>query len=391
MSGHNIVCFSTADWDTLLPTNKHQLMRRLARHNRVLYIETLGTRAPRAASGADLARIGRRLKRGFEGARKRERNLWSLSPVVRPKWDTPLARELNRQAFRIQAGGVLVQFPKPIVWVYSPFAAYLLDDLEPSLVVYHQVDDLAAVPGADAAAIREAEARMLARAECVFCTERSLFDRARRINPAARWMPNVADYRHFSRPREVQDERLEALRALPAPRMVFSGHIAPHKVDLRLLHTLARARPRWSFALIGPEWEGGRPSLALERLRGLPNVRFFGHVPYEDLPAYLHAASVLLIPYVRNDATRAVFPLKFFEYLATGRPVVASPLPSLLPYSGAVPLAESPGEWLEACEAALADENGLADQRRALARRNTWDVRLREMEGVILEKLAARE
>ncbi|HMZ51693.1 MAG TPA: hypothetical protein PK988_05465, partial [Candidatus Sumerlaeota bacterium] len=85
----NIVCFSTADWDTLLPTNKHHLMRRFAaRGSRVLFIETLGTRAPKLGSGVDVARIGRRIMRGFEGARKRHKNLWTISPVVRPRWNS---------------------------------------------------------------------------------------------------------------------------------------------------------------------------------------------------------------------------------------------------------------------------------------------------------------
>src|SRR5690606_34391621 len=110
-----------------------------------------------------------------------------------------------------------------------------------------------------------------------------------------------------------------------------------------------------------------------------------------DLSAYLHEADVLLIPYVKNDATRAVFPLKFFEYFATGKPVVTSPLPSLLAFKEAVRFAESPAEWTSAIEASLADPEMLADQRRELARRYTWDARIKEMEEDILEALSRRK
>ncbi|MDK2972335.1 MAG: hypothetical protein PWP23_2090 [Candidatus Sumerlaeota bacterium] len=381
LARENIVCFSTADWDTLLPTNKHQLMRRLARRNRVLFIETLGTRAPRLASGTDMARIGRRLKRGFDGPIRREKHLWTLSPLVRPAWNTTTARIANAMAFRAQAGGALARFPSPIAWVYSPYAVHLLGALDPKLVVYHMVDDLAAVPGADRTAIREAEAQLLARADCVFCTERSLHDRARLVNSRSKFMPNVADFRHFSVPAPgVADARLALLRSLPQPRLVFSGNMAPHKVDLELLAEIARRRPDTPLVLIGPQWEGGGAEAAMRPLKHLRNVHVFGHVPYEELPAYLHEAGVLLIPYVENDATRAVFPLKFFEYLATGRPVVASPLPSLLPYGGAVRLARTLEEWLGAIDAAAADTHGMETQRRVLARRHTWESRLREME-----------
>ncbi|MBX3730187.1 MAG: glycosyltransferase [Candidatus Sumerlaeia bacterium] len=383
-----IVCFSTADWDTLLPTNKHQLMQRLARRNRVLFVETLGTRAPRLGSAVDLGRIGRRLRRGFQGPVRREKYLWTLSPLVRPVWSTPAAQQANRLAFRMQAREALARFADAIVWVYSPYAVHLLDLFDPRLVVYHMVDDLSAVPGANAGALREAEIQLLARADCVFCTERGLHDRARSVNPKARFMPNVADYGHFSRPRtDAVGARLELLRMMPRPRLLFSGNLAPHKVDLEMLAMIARRRPDWSVVLVGPKWEGAAGHPLFERLDRLPNVHLLGHVPYDDLPAYLAEAEVLLIPYVENDATRAVFPLKFFEYLATGRPVVSSPLPSLLPYGGAVHFARDADEWIAACERALADTHDLELQRRALARRHTWERRIEEMEAAIGETL----
>ena len=385
LTDRNIVCFSTAEWETPLPTNQHHLMRRLAaRGNRVLFIETLGTRRPRLSSGTDITRMGKRLARGFSGPVKRAQRLWTISPVVRPAWDTMAARALNRAAFVAQCRTALGHFPDPIAWVYSPYAVHLLDTIKPALTVYHCVDDLSAVPGADRDAIREAETLLLSRANCVFCTERSLYDRARAIAPSARLMPNVADYRHFAHPRhDIDDTRLALLKAMKRPRLVFSGHIAPHKVDLDLLAAIARARPDWSLAMIGPEWEGADPSPALEQLRRMPNVALLGHVAYRDLPAYLHEADVLLIPYVLNDATRAVSPLKFFEYLATGRPVVASPLPSLLPYANAIRIAGSADEWITNIAQSLQDRHALQLQRRALARKNTWETRLVEMEDVI--------
>lgn len=389
LRGHNVVCFSTADWDTLLPTNKHHLMRRLARRgNRVLYIETLGTRAPRLSSGADATRIARRLYRGFKGPRRRGKRLYTVSPVVRPAWNNGAAIAMNKAAFKSQLSSALRHFPEPIAWVYSPYACHVVDMLKPKAVVFHLVDDLSAVPGADREAIREAEARMLARADVVFCTERSLYDRARRVTQSAWFMPNVADYRHFAHPGEgLGDTRLARVRALPRPRIVFSGNLTPHKVDLELLDKIAEERGDWQFVLIGPEWEGAAPPLALRSLKRRDNVHLTGHIRYESLPPYLDAADVLVIPYRQNDATRAVFPLKFFEYLATGRPVVSSPLPSLLPYRRAVRFADSPEEWIKEIEAALEDTHELEIQRRALARRHTWEKRLDEMAGKIEEVL----
>lgn len=387
LKGERIVCFSTADWDTLLPTNKHHLMRRLAAGNKILYLETLGTRAANLGSGRDLSRIWRRLARVFQGTVRRGRNLQSISPLVLPSWGSPGICRLNKRLAAFQFRNVSRRWQGAIAWVYSPFAIHLLDQFRPRLVVYHMVDDLSAVPGADARAIREAEDALLIRADLVFCTEPSLLERARAINPAARLMPNVADYRHFSDPAPGAASRTCALlRSRPSPRLVFSGHLASHKVDLALLDRLAAANPSWSFILIGPTWEGDqRTTDEVARLRHHRNVTLMGHVPYKDLPAHLHAADVLLVPYRDTAATQAVFPLKFFEYLATGKPVVASEMQSLRPYSGVVRLATGEASWTTAIQDALRQAGEGAVQRHALARRQTWERRLLEMSEAIAE------
>ncbi len=389
LAGRAVVCFSTADWDTLLPTNKHHLMRRFAQRGaRVLYLETLGTRAPRLGSGTDVWRIVRRLRRGIAPPRRVERRLWVASPLVRPRWSTRADIFLNRTLFRRQMRRTLQRFPRSIAWAYSPYAVHLLPFVEPELVVYHAVDDLSAVPGADRAALREAEAQLMARADLVLCTVRPLLEKAKRIGADAHLLPNVADFKHFSRGEErTPSTRLSHVRSLPRPRILFSGNLTPHKVDFALLDHLAAERPGWQFILVGPPWEGADPPAELRRLRKRPNVHFTGHVDYEDLPPYLHAADALLIPYVLNDATRAVSPLKLFEYLSTGRPVVSSPLPSVLPYRGAIRVAGEREQWLAELEAALRDTHEMELQRRTLARRHTWSRRMAEIEALLEEKL----
>ncbi len=380
-SKNKIVCFSTADWDTLLPTNKHQLMTRFAKmQNRVLFIETLGTRKPRATSSTDIRRIFNRFSRGFEGPVKRRKNLYTLSPIVSPDWSSKPRITLNRKIFKLQLGRTLQQYRQSIVWCYNPYAVYLLDYFRPEKIVYHMVDDLAEVPGADKLALKEAEAQLLAKADMVFCTERSLYDRAKRITDSCMHLPNVADFRHFSRINsELKTTLLARLEALPRPRIVFSGNLAPHKVDFDLLLKVAQSRPEWNLVLMGPLWEGSEVPRSVQRLKEKRNVILTGHIPYRDLPTYLHTGDVLVIPYLLNDVTRAVSPLKLFEYLGTGKPVVSTPLPSVLPYGAAISVAEGPDEWIRSIEQSLVHNHRLELQRRALAKRHTWERRIHEM------------
>lgn len=164
LEGRNIVCIGTADWATELPINQHQLMRRLAARNRVLFVESLGLRRPQLAS-RDLRRIARRLARGLRGAR-RAGPLHVLSPLVLPFHGSAALRSLNRRLLRLQVRRAArrLGMDRPILWAYAPQAEALLGLLDPELVVYHCVDDVAAQKGVDADSFRAAEERFAKRA-----------------------------------------------------------------------------------------------------------------------------------------------------------------------------------------------------------------------------------
>lgn len=319
-----------------------------------------------------------------------------LSPAVYPRWERPWAAAANRWMLRRQIPCAMnrLKFHDVIAWCYSPHCAWILDAVRPAKIVYHMVDDLSAAPGAEAQALRSAEEELLRRADHVFCTEETLCERARRIHPGALLMDNVADYEHFSRGEASRlspegRRALEAIRARPAPRILFSGNLTPHKVDFDLLDEIARRRADWSLILIGPLWEGLDPPESYGRLRERPNVLFTGLAAYADLPPLLHAADVLFIPYSINAATRHVSPLKFFEYLGTGKPIVATPLPSLKSYKDLAMIApqskDAPASaeaFIEGIERALRQpSSGDEGTRRRIeeARRHTWSQRLEEM------------
>jgi glycosyltransferase involved in cell wall biosynthesis len=381
LQGRDIVCVGFADWATDLQTNQHHLMKRLARENRILFVESLGLRRPQLA-GRDMRRIARRLLAGLRGPRRAD-GLYVLSPLVLPFHGNPVARRLNRLLLPalVRRAARRLGMENTILWAYVPQAEALLAALEPQLVVYHCVDDIAAQPGIDATDFRAAEQRFAARADLVLASAASLTKRMRTLSDNVLYAPNVADTKLFAS--ALHDGPLDpALADLPAPRIVFTGAIVTTKLDLDLLTELARAKPDWSFALVGPIGPGD-PRADVSSLTAEPNIHLLGPRPYEQLPSVLRAADIGLIPYARNPLTDSVFPMKVYEYLAAGLPVIATPLPSLDGIDAVASAPDAPG-IARLLEDALAADN---PERRAVRSReaeaHSWERRIEEVAAAI--------
>lgn len=381
LQGREIVCIGTADWQTELPINQHQLMRRLAVHNRVLFVESLGLRRPQLA-GRDLRRIARRLARGLRGVR-RIGDLWVLSPLVLPFHGSAAVRALNRRLLRRQVRRAARRLGagRPILWAYAPQAEGLLDVLDPELVVYHCVDDVAAQKGVDAESFRAAEERFAARADLVLASAPALAERMRSLAGNVLYAPNVADTALFAtalQPGPVDP----AIESLPSPRLVFQGAIVATKLDVALLAELARLRPEWSIVLVGPRGAGD-PGGDLSPLERSPNIHLVGPREEADLPAVLRGADAGLIPYAINDLTRSVFPMKVYEYLAAGLPVLSTRLPALEGVA-AVERVGDAAELVAALERELAvDGAERRGERSSEASAHSWEARIEEIEAAL--------
>ncbi|HLH13270.1 MAG TPA: glycosyltransferase, partial [Solirubrobacteraceae bacterium] len=377
LRGRDIVCVGFADWDTDLWTNQHHLMARLARENRVLFVESLGLRRPQLA-GRDLARIRRRLRRGLAPPRAVDR-LHVLSPLVLPLHSSRLARALNARLLPalVRRAARRLGLRAPILWAYVPQAELLLDALAPSAVVYHCVDDIAAHGRIDTASFRAAEQRFAARADLVLASAPALAARLRELSAHVIYAPNVADTELFARAL-APGEADAAIAALPRPRIVFTGAIVALKLDLALLVELARLRPAWSFALVGPVGPG-EPDADVSALAAEPNIHLLGSRPYAQLPDVLRAADAGVIPYARNALTDSIFPMKVYEYLAAGLPVVATPLPALAGLEE-VAIARDAREMAAALERAIGEDSPArrAERSRAAAE-HSWERRLEQI------------
>jgi glycosyltransferase involved in cell wall biosynthesis len=381
LQGRDIVCVGFADWDTALQTNQHHLMKRLAAENRVLFVESLGLRRPQLA-GRDLKRIARRLRSGLRGAREVD-GLHVLSPLVLPLHANAFVRTLNRRLLGVfvRRAASKLGMHGPILWAYVPQAESLLEVLQPELVIYHCVDDIAAQPGIDSASFRAAEMRFARRADLVLASAPGLAERLRSISDNVIYAPNVADTALFAS--ALEDGPIDsALAALPAPRIVFTGAVVATKLDMRLLVELARSRPSWSFALVGPIGPGD-PGTDVSALAAEPNLHLLGARAYEQLPSVLRGADAGLIPYARNQLTASIFPMKVYEYLAAGLPVVATPLPSLgkIDAVACAPDADGIARLLD--EAFAEDTPERRAERSRAAAVHSWEARIEQIASAI--------
>jgi glycosyltransferase involved in cell wall biosynthesis len=379
LRGRDIVCVGFNDWDNDVWTNQHHLMSRLgALGNRVLFIESLGLRRPDLGSGRDLRRIARRLRRGL-GPPRRTDGVTVLSPLVLPLHSSAPVRALNAWLLRgsVRLAARRMRLRAPVLWGYVPQAEVLLDPLSPALVIYHCVDDIAAQEGIDEVSFNAAERRFAARADLVIASSPALAERMRTLSGHVLYAPNVADTDRFAAalaPGPVDPE----LQALPEPRIVFVGAIAAKKLDFALLGALATARPDWTFALIGPVGLGD-PDTDTSALAAHPNVHLLGARPQARLPEVLRGAAVGLIPYRRSRLTESIFPMKVYEYLSAGLPVIATGLPGLEGVAE-VELVDGAAQALEVIDRALAEDSPARRQARSDAvRQHSWEARIDEI------------
>jgi hypothetical protein len=168
----DVLIFSTADWDNPFWTNKQHIAVQFARHGwRVLYVDSLGLRRP-FLSGRDARRMLRRLGKAVPVLREVHPNIWRVSPLVLPLHDSNLVRELNAVLLRatLRLHMARLGMEQPLIWTYNPVIADLCAALPRCGLVYHCVDDLAAVPRIDVAVIREGERRLGGIADVCFTT-----------------------------------------------------------------------------------------------------------------------------------------------------------------------------------------------------------------------------
>jgi glycosyltransferase involved in cell wall biosynthesis len=363
LNGRDIILFGD-DWGRHPSTILH-LGRVFAQSNRILWVNTLGSRSPRPTL-SDVKRIRQKawglLKPRSEAADFP--NVTVVQPIVLPYWDSMPARNLNNVLLSsfIRRATKRLGFSRPILLTVTPLIADVIGRLGEYSSHYICTDDYPKFDDVFSAFV-EMERITLEKVDSVFGTSHALVESRHPKKRPARFLPQGVDTHHFA-PRE--GGTAEELRMIARPIVGFFGLIASW-IDANLIVQCARQYPHATFVLIG------KSMIDPNVFSGLPNLKLLGEKPYEILPRYAQAFDVGLIPFVRNELTLASNPLKMLEYLAMGMAVVSTDLPEVRRFDDVVHVAESKDAFVELVGVALRTNSEIKQgERRRRAEAFSW-------------------
>jgi len=357
--------------------------------NRVIFVNSISMGLPGVRNKDLLPRIARKVRSYARFARPTAEGVTVVSPPVIPFFGSRVARAVNRKLLAMQIGRLarIGGLSHPILWIAIPTAADLIGQFDERLVIYQVSDKYDANlmdHATDLRTIKKLHERAIDNADLVFYSGKKLLDEADRGRERSYLLEQAVDFDHWSHVRESRLEIPEVVARIPKPRLGYFGAIEPWLIDQELIKRAAREHPEWQWIFIGNKSRG-------VEIEALPNTHFLPPVPYQELPRYAAGFDVCVLPWdTAHSFTSYGSAIKVREYLATGLPVVISPLPEYEPMSEVLRLARSHDDWFRLIEAALTDRDPeKAQARQAAVSSGTWDARAEWVSRLIENTLAA--
>jgi glycosyltransferase involved in cell wall biosynthesis len=388
---HSIICFAGEDWWYHHPHSKNHLMRRFARAgNRVVFVNSISMGLPGLANKDLLPRVARKLRSYAKLARTTSEGITVVSPAALPFFGNRASRAANRHLIAAQINLLARRrgLARPVLWIAIPTAAEMIGRMEESLVVYHvsdKYDENSMDHATDPAAIRRLHEQAIDRADLIFYSGRKLFEEATRGRERSYLLEQAVDFEHWSRVGSGELEVAAEVARIPRPRLGYFGAIEPWLIDQELINRAARERPAWQWVFVGNKSRG-------VEIESLPNTHFLPPVAYDELPRYAAGFDVCVLPWETERAfTSYGSAIKVREYLATGKPVVISPLPEYEPMRDVLRIARSREDFFRLVEDALNESDPeVARRRQAAVASGTWDARAEWVSGLIEDALAKK-
>ena len=367
-------------------------MRRFAAAgNRVIFVNSISMGLPSLANKDLLPRVARKLRSYARMARPTPEGVTVVSPPALPFFGSRAARAVNRKllAMQIRRLARLGGLTRPILWIAIPTAADMIGQFDERVVIYQVSDKYDANlmdHATNLATIRKLHERAIENADLIFYSGKKLLAEAEQGRERSFLIEQAVDFDHWSPVGSGKLEIAEAVARIPRPRLGYFGAVEPWLIDRELIKRAARERPEWQWIFIGNKSRG-------VEIEALPNTRFLPPVTYQELPRYAAGFDVCVLPWdTAHSFTSYGSAIKVREYLATGLPVVISPLPEYEAMSNVLRIARTHDDWFRLVQEALNENDpALARARQAAVADGTWDARAEWVSSLIENALAAKK
>ncbi len=280
----------------------------------------------------------------------------------------------------------------PVLWLSQPSQLDAVGRFSERLSIYHVVDEYGGYTGLDGSLANRQKAdenRLLNTVDMTIVVSPELLAAKSGEGRDVHLVENAVDFDAF-RGADIGAGDTPELDKISSPILCYTGLIGK-RLDIDLVIDLARLRPDYAIVLVGDidrrECESG-----LDKLSNLPNVHFLGRKAPHELPAILSKAAVGLLPYAINLETKHISPLKMYEYMAAGIPVVSTPIPAALRHEDIVSVADDSSAFAELCDRAVRNEfQEQVSKGIDAASSSTWDHRVRKIAALIERRLLGED
>lgn len=364
------------------PSSCQHLIRRLAADREIVWANSIGTR--RVAANALTFRRGvekiRNWRRGLTQVGER---MWVVDLPMLPVTGGRVGRRTNEWLITRRLASIFkkLNLPSPIVLTTLPYVHSFIRGLSRQAMVYYCTDDYSYWPAAQREVMQKAEEDLVREADLVLGVSQALVARLGRSAPCS-YLPHGVDVGHFAATRDAGAPPAE-LSPIEGRNIGFFGLIY-EKLDFNLLASVANAHPDATLVMIG------RVDYCPEAFRKLPNVKLVGPQPYEDLPRWLAALDVLLLPYVDDEMIRQSSPLKLRECLASGKPTVSVSVPEARLLEPHVRVAADSAEFVRLVGESLMEAGQISTARQAAVSKDDWTHRADQLAQLLSELTSSR-
>ena len=304
-------------------------------------------------------------------------------PKLLPNTFVP-GRLINEAVFRlhVKAAAKRLGMQHPLLWLNPHSAVHMIGKTGECGAVYDVTDDwttLTQQPWLTSLICEQDRALCRLADAVIVCSER-LAELKTPLTRSLHLVPNGVDAAHYQAAYDASLPLPEEAKRWQHPVFGYTGTIHPDRVDLALIESLAGELPEATVVLIGPVL---LEAPQRQRLEALPNVFLLGAKPYADLPRYMQAFDVCMTPHLVTPFTESLNPIKLWEYLATGKPIVSTAVAGFRDYPQLVHIAQNHGQFIAQCREALQESAELAAKRIAEAQLHSWDKRVSAVQGIL--------